>query len=150
MLTMTLTILQNTQFSENSILANLGTFKKYLSNIRLTKFRYKSFSPPSYDLSLIREDVTLLYGTGDLIADTVDVELLRDELLRYREEKKKGGKFADYQIRHIKMPKWGHTTINIGLFNRPTYLALANDLLKSYKQQQTNLKSEDSTAETDL
>lgn len=77
--------------------------------------RYGQKTPPSYDLSLIKEKVRLWHGTGDLLADVEDVEMLEAEL-------------RNADVKRRILDKWGHITFMMGKFNRHPYLDLVQEL----------------------
>jgi hypothetical protein len=53
--------------------------------------------------------VHLWYGTGDKLADVIDVENMSKKLVNAK-------------VSLNKLDKWGHSTFNIGLYNRQAYL----------------------------
>ena len=117
-------------FSTNSVLhfAQLiaadqknPVFKKFdWGSARANKKYYGQDQPPVYDLSLIKEKVRILSGTGDKLADTKDVQLLVKKLVN-----------ADLKVNVI--PNWGHLTFTLGKDMAVVYGKLIQQLDKDLK-----------------
>ena len=84
-------------------------------NLCLNFISYGQKTPPDYDLGQIRENVHLWYGTGDLLADVTDVEILKTKLVNAK-------------VSVNKIDKWGHITFNIAKNGHDMYTRLINEL----------------------
>lgn len=80
---------------------------------------YGQKTPPDYDLSLIQEKVRLWVGTGDLLADVMDVDTLQKKLVN-----------ADVEKRVLD--KWGHITFTMGRYNRQPYLEMVQEIKSEF------------------
>ena len=78
--------------------------------------RYGQPTPPSYDLSLVREKVRLWHGSGDKVSNINDVIPLMVSL-------------ENAEVLERELPLWGHITFNIGLYNLKPYTELIEQLL---------------------
>ena len=82
----------------------------------------------------------LWYGTGDLLADVVDVEILKTKLV-------------NANVKTNKIDQWGHISFNIAKNGRDIYTQLINELKASYATEFEGIEkaSEDSklTAQID-
>lgn len=99
---------------------NSGRFAKFDYGIEENRRRYGNDLPPDYDLSNIRVPIYIFYSLGDLVADTRDVFLLKNQLRNVKD------------VKLIDDPDWSHGDYIFGKSAKRNVYDQIINILKRY------------------